>query len=196
MFISKRKAQPIQFDVSTSAGFTVIYKSYLKYVYSICYRYLQDQIESEDITSKIFSSIWERRHTLDQESLQSEGAWKAYLAKAAKLKIYDHLRDQKRAEQHAAEAVRKQQMFDDITYFTDNTLSHNELKERICVLVNQLPPKCREVFRMSREKGLTNKEIAVVLSISDHAVKKHIAKALNFLRDKLKDYQIPKRAIG
>ncbi|MEM0942289.1 MAG: sigma factor [Bacteroidota bacterium] len=115
MFISKRKVQLKQPDVSTSAGFTVIYKFHLKYVYSICYRYLNDHIESEDISAKIFSSIWEKRDKIDQESLQGEGAWKAYLAKAAKLKIYDYLRDQKRAEQHTAEAARELQAFDDIT---------------------------------------------------------------------------------
>ncbi|MEM0942290.1 MAG: sigma factor-like helix-turn-helix DNA-binding protein [Bacteroidota bacterium] len=66
----------------------------------------------------------------------------------------------------------------------------------MATLINQLPPKCEEVFRMSREKGLTNKEIASAVSILDHAVKKHIAKALNYLREQLKDYQIPKRATG
>lgn len=193
MFLSKKSEQLKRPNVSTAAGFTIIYKTYLRYVYSICYRYLQDPIESEDITSKIFSSIWERRHTLDQKSLQPEGAWKAYLAKAVKLKIYDYLRDQKRAEQHTAEAVRELQAFDDIT---DHAISHNELEKRITILVKELPPRCQEVFRMSREKGLTNKEIAAAFSISSHAVKKHIAKALNFLRERLKDYQIPKRAAG
>ncbi|MEM6831026.1 MAG: sigma-70 family RNA polymerase sigma factor [Bacteroidota bacterium] len=79
---------------------------------------------------------------------------------------------------------------------TEDELSLSELKDQVQLLVDELPPKCKQVFQLSREKGLSNKEIAQYLSITRYAVKNHIARALSYLRERLTDYTIPKRATG
>ncbi len=45
-----------------------------------------------------------------------------------------------------------------------------------------LPPKCKEVFLLSRESGMKNKQIAETLGISVKAVEKHITKAIKQIR--------------
>jgi RNA polymerase sigma factor (sigma-70 family) len=52
-------------------------------------------------------------------------------------------------------------------------------------LVETLPAKCKSVFKMSREQGLSNREIASVLLISERAVEHHITKALKTLKANL-----------
>lgn len=51
--------------------------------------------------------------------------------------------------------------------------------------IEQLPPKCREVFCLSKKDGLTNNEISIHLGISVKTVEAQITKAFNILRKKL-----------
>lgn len=64
----------------------------------------------------------------------------------------------------------------------------SELNRLIEDEVGKLPERCREVFVMSRFRGLRNSEIAQLLGISEPAVHKHLDKALEKLRKKL-DYK-------
>lgn len=67
---------------------------------------------------------------------------------------------------------------------------HRCLIERLAFLVNALPEHCQRVFRMSRELGLSNKEIAHELLISERTVAYHLSNALRELKAKLNDYAI------
>jgi len=61
-------------------------------------------------------------------------------------------------------------------------------RERLSILadaVDELPPRCREVFMMSRFDGLSNGEIADRLGISRNMVEKHIIKAMLHCRRRL-----------
>jgi len=53
--------------------------------------------------------------------------------------------------------------------------------------IQNLPPKCKEVFLLSREEGLTNIEIASYLNISVKSVEAHIHKGFSILRERLGD---------
>lgn len=69
-----------------------------------------------------------------------------------------------------------------------NSLIEKELDGKLEDALAKLPPKCLEVFLLSRKEGLKNREIASQLAISEKAVEKHISKALHHLRHELKDY--------
>ena len=47
--------------------------------------------------------------------------------------------------------------------------------ERISAAINRLPDKCRIVFKLSREEGMPNKQIAVELGIAEKTVEAHIS---------------------
>ena len=63
-----------------------------------------------------------------------------------------------------------------------------ELEERIMIVIEGLPQKCKEVFEMSRFDGLKYNEIADKLGISVKTVENQMSKALKVLREKLADY--------
>ncbi len=84
-------------DIRTKTGFTVLYEKYGEFVFYICYRYLQDKEASHNIVAEIFTSIWERRETLYQETW-GKYSWKRYLSQAAKHQVFDHLRIKKQLE--------------------------------------------------------------------------------------------------
>jgi len=73
--------------------------------------------------------------------------------------------------------------------------SKNEDMKMLLLVVNRLPPKCREVLLLRMLQGLSQKEIAARLSIAVSTVEKHLAKALHCSRDAMAKLKSDERAI-
>ncbi|MCD0488518.1 RNA polymerase sigma-70 factor [Pedobacter sp. MC2016-14] len=162
-------------------SFETLYRSHWKSVFGICYHYLKDQEIAEEITQDLFTSLWERRDRLTIKTTVEK-----YLHRAAKLEAFEYLRTAANHQKHLDCAIKdlctSGKCTEDSVYF-------NELNNNITELVEQLPCRCREVYRMSREEGLSIKHIASTLLISEKTVEYHLYKALNFLRVQLGEYQ-------
>ncbi|MCK5367769.1 MAG: sigma-70 family RNA polymerase sigma factor, partial [Cyclobacteriaceae bacterium] len=63
---------------------------------------------------------------------------------------------------------------------------HNELLESIESVVETLPEQCKTIFKMSRFRGMRNKEIAEVYSISPRTVETQLYRALKVLKENIK----------
>jgi len=68
---------------------------------------------------------------------------------------------------------------------THENLEYKELVSQVNSVVETLPEKCREVYKLSREEYLTHKQIASRLNISTKTVENHLTKALKHLRTSL-----------
>ena len=66
--------------------------------------------------------------------------------------------------------------------------AESELETLISESMEKLPPRCREIFVLSRFNGLKNQEIAEKLNISKRTVELQISNALKLLRSDLKPY--------
>ena len=75
----------------------------------------------------------------------------------------------------------------DLMLSADEPVLYEDLKRQINEALAQLSPRSREIFLLSRFKGLKNREIAEMLGISTTAVEKHISKSLRLISDYLKD---------
>ena len=64
-------------------------------------------------------------------------------------------------------------------------LAATELEAAVREAVASLPPRCREVFEMSRERGLRYAEIAEALGVTVKAVEANMGRALRILRERL-----------
>jgi len=71
-------------------------------------------------------------------------------------------------------------------YFDDQI---EDMQERIMEEVNNLPPRCSEIFKLSRYEGLKYQEIAEHLELSVKTVEVQMGKALKVLREKLGPYR-------
>ena len=65
---------------------------------------------------------------------------------------------------------------------TTEKMSGAELQKRISEAVNDMPPVRKQVFEMSREHGMSYREIAETLSVSSRTVETHIYKALKQIK--------------
>jgi RNA polymerase sigma-70 factor (ECF subfamily) len=67
---------------------------------------------------------------------------------------------------------------------------YNELQHFLNQTIEELPPKRKEVFKLSRIEGLTYREIADRMKISENTVDVQIRKALGFLRNAFENYYL------
>ena len=181
MFLSKRKVKQVEPDIKTAQGFEEVYRLYSEKLCAIAISFTKDRSAAESIVHDVFVSIWERRN-----DLHLKGSIDHYLSRAVKLAVLEQLRNN---------ALRRQKiecMLQDVCgsdECTKETISYNDLTTRVEGLVDRLPCQCKNVYKMSRIEGLTNKKIASALLISERTVEAHLYKALKFLKENLEEYQ-------
>jgi RNA polymerase sigma-70 factor (ECF subfamily) len=78
------------------------------------------------------------------------------------------------------------QYLKDYSYFNDNIiekLEADDSEKLIDRIIETLPEQCKEIFKLSKHKSLTNIEIAQQLNISVSTVKTQIYRALEIIRE-------------
>jgi RNA polymerase sigma-70 factor (family 1) len=163
-----------------SAAFTEIYNRYWKKLFAVAGNKIRDLNEAEEIVQDIFVALWQRR-----EVLQITDTLGAYLAVSVKYRVIKILDKRYHQQQYANHRSQTLSLLDDST---QEWLQFGELKTRLSELVADLPEKCRLVYRLSREAGYSQKQIAEELSISEKTVEAHIGKALKALRTGLNHF--------
>ena len=156
-------------------AFTEIYNRYWKRLYVLAYDRLRSRELAEDVVQDVLTGLWLRRHQTIIRSLP------AYLATANRYAVFTQL--SKIIPVTTVEALPES-----IQAVTDDTAQLHFLQQSMQEQLQQLPEKCRIVFDYSRNMGLSNREIATELKISEKAVEKHITKALQRLRLQFRNY--------
>ena len=114
-----------------------------------------------------------------------EDAPSSYLYTIVRNRILNQLRDMANEDQ-LKEQILSQAI--DSANETNNHILLNDLKEIIARALEQLTPRQREVFKMSRELQMSHKEIAEALGVSVHTVQEHISLSLKVIRSYLTKY--------
>jgi RNA polymerase sigma-70 factor (family 1) len=158
-------------------AFTEIYRRFWDKVFAVAYHRLANQTEAEEVVQEVFLSLWKRR-----SNLQIKYSLRTYLSAATK---YQVINKQSRGYFFAE----KGNSLDDIPeHGIDSTelwFSERELRQELDKHINELPLKCRLIFKMSREDYKSNAAIAEELNVSEKTVEAHITRALKILRGKL-----------
>lgn len=71
-------------------------------------------------------------------------------------------------------------------------ISREEMK-RINNIINNLPPRCKQVFVLAKIEKLLYKDIADILGISVKTINVHVSKALELISEALKNNSEKKR---
>jgi RNA polymerase sigma-70 factor (ECF subfamily) len=159
-------------------AFDIIYKKYSRRLYGFVFRYIKQEADTEEIVQEVFVKIWQSRDKINIYS-----SFESFLFTIAHNATVNLLK--KRAtEQKYVEHIKSLQQVDE-TYELTDEIHYKELKQKFLGLLNELPPRQKEIFQLSREEGLSNKEIAEKLGISVQTVKNHLVTTLSFLKSKL-----------
>ncbi len=140
---------------------------------------LHDPSSSEDIVQEVFINIWNKRKTI-----QIKHSVKVYLFACGRYQLFREI--QKRKIPHVAIESCEQHLVD--PYDPSQALQQQEMLQALETLVNQLPGRCREVYRLKREENLSQKEIAELLQISRKSVENQLTIALKKIRTGLARY--------
>lgn len=143
---------------------------------------LRDMEEARDMVQKTFYKLWDKRSELEIHT-----SIKSYLYRMVHNDCMNRIKQHKVREEHNAVYAYENSSSENSNY-VDSYIINNELQKQIEQAINDLPPRCAEVFRLSRIKQLSYAEIAEELNISSNTVETQIVKALKVLREKLKDY--------
>lgn len=160
-------------------AFTQLYDKYWKRLFITAANKLSDLYVAEELVQDIFSDLWIRK-----EVLEVNGELHTYLAVALKYKVINHQVRRKRERAYRQEVSHRLNQADDST---ERYLEFEELKNNLALLVNQLPTRCQLTYKLSREEGLSHKEIAHELAISEKAVEHNLHRAKKSLKAGLND---------
>jgi RNA polymerase sigma-70 factor, ECF subfamily len=156
-------------------AFYHIYERYSKRLYGFVLRYIKQDADAEEIVQEVFVKIWEARNRIDAYS-----SFESFLFTVAYNTTISLLR--KRVSENKFINYLKTLHQPDVSYEVDNEIRFNELNEKVNSLLDQLTPRQKEIFLLSRQDGLTHDEIADKLEISVNTVKKHMTNTLAFLK--------------
>ena len=141
--------------------------------------YIKSSYVSEEIVQDIFVHFWENK-----EKLSVTTSVKSYLYAATKYKGLNYLRNVKR--QKEIQANQENEKETEIAY---GDFDENVLRDILHKAKASLPPKCLQIFQMSQDEQLSNKDIANQLGISIKTVENQITIAYKKLRTYLQPYK-------
>lgn len=137
---------------------------------------------AEELVQDVFFKLWSRR-----EQLAEIDALRTYLYRAARNTALNHLRRQKL--EHAYEERELVKGEPTAVESTGDSADAGELEVAVRAAINRLPDRCREIFLMSRDGGLTYGQIARELGISIKTVETQMGRALKSLRTSLAEFR-------
>lgn len=160
--------------------FDYVFNYYYSSLCAFCLQYVKDKTASEDLVQDFFVSLWMESHRL-----QIRTSLKSYLFAAVKNRCLDVQKHQKVAEKFKSYIISSAA---NQTNSTEQYYAESELRQIVQNSMEKLPPRCREIFEMSRVKGMSNQEISEKLNISKRTVELQISNSLKFLRKELAEF--------
>jgi len=155
-------------------AFEEVYQQHYKKVYLFALKHVSNTTQAEDILHDAFLRLWEKRSLINPDiPIESQ-----LFVITRNLIINQYRRD-----------IRSRQINDQLSDIeaegNDEDDLPDDMIQELNVAIEALPPKRREIFKMSKLEGLTYAEIAEVLQISKNTVESQMVKALKFLRERM-----------
>lgn len=158
-------------------AFDELYYKYANKLYRFSFSLLKNEEDSKEIVQETFCRIWDRRNETDTSaSLKSFIFTISYHLIIGRLRL--RLKDREyRNFLHG--------------YFRENPAKDNvqmdyqTIQQEINRVMEELPDRRKQIYLLSREKGLSHKKIAALLNIKEKTVENHINLALRQIKLRL-----------
>lgn len=168
------RALVLQLIEGDEDAFCELYAAYKNRLIYFAMRFLKSREYAEDIFQDAFTIVWQSRRFINPDA-----SFSAYLYTIMRNRILNQLRDLANRDKL------REQIFSQAVNYTNETKDEilvNDLRQFISRALQQLTPRQREIFEMSRERQMSHREIAEALGISVNTVQESISISLRTLR--------------
>lgn len=133
--------------------------------------FVKSREEAEEVVLDVFMSLWRKRETLPRIVNLT-----VYLYVAVKNLSVNYLR--RSGFHYTGELNSLDVPYPEEPSTPEELMMASEILQAVNKSIAGLPPKCRLVYKLAKEDGLSYKEVAAILHISPRTVENQIATAL------------------
>ena len=162
--------------IGDETAYDSLIDTYSQRLYGYALSLTRDRAQSQDILQNVFLKTWEKRKKLDIHTSLNNFLYRA---------VYNEFINQYKKKRAAM--VLEQKYYDSLekAVLAQDDPSYEHITKEISKEIKRLPPKCQQVFILSKQEGLTNTEISKYLNVSIKTVEAQITKAFHILRGRV-----------
>lgn len=158
-------------------AFDELFHKYSDRLYRFSFSLLKNGEDSKEIVQETFYKVWSKRNDID-----SSKSFKSFLFTISYNLIIDQLRIKLKDREYKKFL---EDYFKDNNFKADYRADFNILNNQISEIIERLPGKRKKIYQLSRDKGLSHKEISNRLGISVKTVENQINLVLKQVKKQL-----------
>jgi RNA polymerase sigma-70 factor (ECF subfamily) len=159
-------------------AFDLLYHTYSQKLYGFAFSMLKNHEDAKEIVQETFVKIWEKR-----EMINPSGSIQAFLFSVSYHTTIDIIRKRFKDDQYRI--YLQSQLPEQDNNSEGDPAYYQELIRILDETIRELPEQRKKIYLLSREEGLSHREIAEKLNISVKTVENQINLALKKIRKQL-----------
>jgi RNA polymerase sigma-70 factor (ECF subfamily) len=162
------------------AAFERLFRSFAADLVAFATTYVDGDDEAEEVVHVVFCWLWDHRFTLERPK-----SARSYLFAAVRNRALNVVRDKRTEAAFRERAARAAHVAAETAPSPESELASRDIAHALALALREMPPRCREVYTMVRDHGLTYAEVADALGIAPKTVEIHMSRSLAILRQRL-----------
>lgn len=163
-----------QISEGSETAFREIFDRYTPQLHPFILGIVKKEAIAREIVQEVFLRLWLRRETLT--AVEKPSSWLYRIASNLSMTWYRR----QQMERKILETIGQSETASE--HLPEEEFTSRELQKLIQDAINRLPPKRRQIFILSRVEGLSRKEIAQQLNMSENTVRNQLAISLKFIQ--------------
>lgn len=178
MFLHTDQELATKLKGGDSIAFELLFYKYKNKVKGFVCKLAPTRIAADEIVQEVFVRVW-----INKKRINPDKEFQSYLFTIAKNLVLDQLKSAvNRRLYFVDDMFQKDLLIDDVSE-ESFAIEH---EERLMKLLEQIPERRREIFCLNKFEGLSYKQIALRLNISENTVDSQIRNALDYIRKEFK----------
>lgn len=172
-----------QLKKGSKEAFRLLFDAYGSKIHAFALSFLKNEQEAEELLQDVFLKLWEIRANLDTSK-----NIKSFLFKICVNQMYDFIRHKNIEQAYRDYSLHNYPADEENTW---DQVIYNDMLNNLEKLVAAMPEQRQRIFRLSKEEGLSNDEIATKLNLSKRTVENQLYRAISFLKERLGTGSLP-----
>ena len=173
--INNEKLLVKELITGNSKAFSKLFDIYSRDVYAYSLSMLKEKVLAEEIVQDVFLKIWEHRNRLNIDL-----SFRSYVFTIARNLTFNLISKVANSRKLQEEVFYKsQKMYNHV----EDKVAENDYENLKNKAIEQLTPRRKIIFQMSRNEGMSYQQISEELNISISTVKGQMSKSLETIRE-------------